>query len=161
MKYGVTILTKEAEETLLKELDKFGLHWSGGKTALEFKPLKDLGVSEAYIVFDDKQVYHGRKGPGDVVDLGIFARDSSIRKMMDGGFVQVFQSDSAVKPSHYQSGNVDVIEALYQMMPLDQFRGFMKGNVVKYITRYENKNGVEDLKKATEYVRRLQEYEKA
>lgn len=33
--------------------------------------------------------------------------------------------------------------------------GFCEGNVVKYICRYKNKNGVEDLKKAREYIQRL------
>ena len=66
---------------------------------------------------------------------------------------------NAIKPNHYQTGTIDVIESLYQTLPLEQFRGFMKGNVVKYIARYENKNGVEDLEKAEEYIRRLKEYE--
>jgi len=33
--------------------------------------------------------------------------------------------------------------------------GFHEGNVVKYITRYKDKNGVEDLKKAKWYLERL------
>ena len=30
--------------------------------------------------------------------------------------------------------------------------GFCEGNVVKYITRYKDKNGLEDLKKAKQYI---------
>ena len=32
---------------------------------------------------------------------------------------------------------------------------FLEGNVIKYVTRYERKNGVEDLKKASWYLDRL------
>ena len=35
------------------------------------------------------------------------------------------------------------------------FRGFLKGNVMKYVFRYEQKNGVEDLQKARWYLERL------
>lgn len=30
--------------------------------------------------------------------------------------------------------------------------GFCEGNIIKYITRYKDKNGVEDLKKAKHYI---------
>ena len=37
--------------------------------------------------------------------------------------------------------------------------GFCEGNVVKYITRYKEKNGIEDLKKAKHYIELLIEME--
>ena len=37
--------------------------------------------------------------------------------------------------------------------------GFLEGNVIKYVTRWRKKNGIEDLKKAQEYLRRLIESE--
>lgn len=33
--------------------------------------------------------------------------------------------------------------------------GFAEGNVIKYVTRYKDKNGVEDLKKALHYLEML------
>lgn len=41
----------------------------------------------------------------------------------------------------------------------EQARGFLKGNVLKYVTRYEDKNGIDDLIKAHEYLRRLIAFE--
>ncbi len=32
---------------------------------------------------------------------------------------------------------------------------FLEGNIIKYVTRYEGKNGIEDLKKASWYLDRL------
>ena len=36
---------------------------------------------------------------------------------------------------------------------------FLEGNIIKYITRYKHKNGIEDLKKAKQYIERLIERE--
>jgi hypothetical protein len=40
-------------------------------------------------------------------------------------------------------------------MTKEQFVGFLKGNIIKYLWRFEHKNGVEDLKKAHFYQNRL------
>lgn len=70
---------------------------------------------------------------------------------------------TAIKPSHYARGaggaTFDVIEALYQVLPWEQFKGYMKGNIIKYTVRYDDKNGTEDVEKAAEYNRRLMAYE--
>jgi len=33
--------------------------------------------------------------------------------------------------------------------------GYLEGNVVKYVSRWKNKNGIEDLKKAQHYLAKL------
>lgn len=45
------------------------------------------------------------------------------------------------------------------LLSSDQVRGFYVGNVIKYLTRYRNKNGLEDLDKANTYLARLQAFE--
>lgn len=37
----------------------------------------------------------------------------------------------------------------------DEVVGFYKGNVIKYLTRFKEKNGLEDLRKARVYLTRL------
>ena len=59
-----------------------------------------------------------------------------------------------IKPSYYGTG-IDVIEFC-----LRNNLTFMQGNVIKYVTRYKDKNGIEDLEKAKEYIDRLIEFEK-
>ena len=63
--------------------------------------------------------------------------------------------DSVNSPMHYASGGIEAIEALEACMTPEAFRGFLKGNVIKYVWRYENKNGLEDLKKAKWYLKAL------
>ena len=62
--------------------------------------------------------------------------------------------NSKIKPSYYGTG-IDVIEFC-----LRNNLTFMQGNVIKYVTRYKSKNGIEDLEKAKEYIDRLIEFEK-
>ena len=57
--------------------------------------------------------------------------------------------ENKTKPTYYGS-QVDVID-FCQMNNLD----FMQGNVIKYVTRYKEKNGKEDLLKAKEYIDRM------
>jgi len=56
----------------------------------------------------------------------------------------------AANPSHYKGNGVEVID-LIEGLEL----AFHAGNVVKYVARYKNKNGVEDLVKARWYLDRL------
>ena len=63
--------------------------------------------------------------------------------------------DSVDNPAHYNKGGVECIDAIRGSMSADAFRGFLKGNVMKYVFRYEAKNGLEDLRKARWYLERL------
>jgi hypothetical protein len=59
-------------------------------------------------------------------------------------------------PSHYNQGKLEVIDVID-----DWNLGFYEGNVIKYVSRYKLKNGIEDLKKAKWYLDRLiQNHEK-
>ena len=57
-----------------------------------------------------------------------------------------------INPSHYTSGTIEAIEAIDASMSPEAFKGFLKGNILKYIWRYERKNGAEDLRKAQWYL---------
>ena len=64
-------------------------------------------------------------------------------------------TDMVNSPPHYNTGNVKCIVAIQESMTPEAFRGYLKGNIQKYIWRYENKKGVEDLKKAQWYLNKL------
>lgn len=66
--------------------------------------------------------------------------------------------DMVNNPSHYTSGGIECLDAIRASMTEEAFRGFLKGNVLKYMWRYEKKfNPTEDLKKAQFYLKRLEE----
>nr|WP_272492800.1 MULTISPECIES: DUF3310 domain-containing protein [unclassified Peribacillus] len=70
-------------------------------------------------------------------------------------------NDVINRPSHYNNGGLDVIALLAMKYPTSVSQGFFIGNVLKYVIRYQNKNGVEDLKKAANYLNKLIELEEA
>jgi len=43
-------------------------------------------------------------------------------------------------------------------MSAEEFEGFLRGNVIKYIARYKDKDGVKDVLKARHYLERLLEH---
>lgn len=59
-----------------------------------------------------------------------------------------------IKPNYYHKGNVDTIAFC-----IENDLDFLQGNVIKYVVRYKDKNGLEDLNKAMEYLKRLIESE--
>jgi hypothetical protein len=64
-------------------------------------------------------------------------------------------SDAVNKPAHYNQGSIECIEAMKIVLTPEEFRGYLKGNVFKYLWREKDKNGIEDLKKAKWYLDRL------
>jgi len=64
--------------------------------------------------------------------------------------------DMVNSPSHYASGNIECIEAIEAQLTLEEFRGYLRGNCVKYLWRYKNKgNPKQDLEKSKWYLLRL------
>ena len=66
---------------------------------------------------------------------------------------------SNISPDHY-GGEIECIQAIKASMSHQQFIGFLKGNVMKYVWRFDRKNGVEDLEKAKVYLDWLIEEQK-
>ena len=62
--------------------------------------------------------------------------------------------DNVNHPSHYM-GKVEVIDYIEDKLTKSQFEGYLLGNVIKYLSRYQKKNGIEDLKKGQWYLNKL------
>ena len=67
----------------------------------------------------------------------------------------VIQEDVVNHPSHYTDGSIETIEAIEAALTNEEFRGYCKGNCIKYIWRERHKGGTESLKKAQWYLDRL------
>lgn len=61
--------------------------------------------------------------------------------------------------AHYTRLTVQPWDAMAAWMTPAELKGYMRGNVIKYIARYQNKGGVEDLKKLRHYADKLIELE--
>lgn len=62
--------------------------------------------------------------------------------------------DRVNHPSHYM-GKIEVIDYIDDKLSEQQFEGYLLGNVIKYLSRYQKKNGLEDLKKGQWYLNKL------
>ena len=64
--------------------------------------------------------------------------------------------DMVNHPPHYQSQNgIECIEAIRAQLTEEEFRGYCKGNCIKYIWRERQKGGDESVKKAVGYLNQL------
>lgn len=65
-------------------------------------------------------------------------------------------TDNVNHPSHYTQGGVECIDAITAAtVNKTGIEAVCTANVIKYIWRYEGKNGLEDVKKAQWYINRL------
>lgn len=63
-------------------------------------------------------------------------------------------SDDRVNhPNHYTFGDIEVIDYIRDKLTPEEFQGYCEGNVLKYVSRWRHKGGVEDLRKAEVYLK--------
>lgn len=67
-------------------------------------------------------------------------------------------SDNVNHPKHYTDGKIECIDYIRDKLTDEEFRGYIKGNILKYITRERLKNKDEDLQNAKWYLDKLLEY---
>lgn len=56
------------------------------------------------------------------------------------------------KHGYYDVGGLSTLDILKAKLTEEEYRGFLLGNVFKYLSRHKHKNGVEDIQKALVYL---------
>ena len=80
------------------------------------------------------------------------ARIDDDLNMLDKRVTDLMKDSLVDHPRHYNIGNIEVLDVIADWLTGDELRGFIKGNVLKYVARERHKNGLEDLKKARFYL---------
>ncbi len=70
-------------------------------------------------------------------------------------YFQPIKKDEVNHPSHYTQGGIECIKCIEASMKPEGFQDYCKGNVIKYIHRWREKGGVQDLHKAEVYLKWL------
>lgn len=52
--------------------------------------------------------------------------------------------------SYYRNGGIETWDYI-----ISHNLGYLEGNVIKYVTRWKNKDGIKDLEKAKHYIEKL------
>lgn len=72
------------------------------------------------------------------------------------------QDNQINSPEHYNQGNIECIDALESMCSPEEFMGFLRCNVLKYLWRVNHKdNTKQDIMKADWYLRRFINFQSA
>lgn len=70
----------------------------------------------------------------------------------------MFKDEDLVNsPSHYNQGNIETIDKILDTV--EDPASYLLGNIIKYVSRYKHKNGIQDLDKAEWYLKKLREVE--
>ena len=114
------------------------------------KDMEKAGIEQLDYDSDVKTII--RDGNGNILDIQMKESGESFNSCRArNGF------DMVNHPKHYKAKNgmevIDVIEAF--TANLSGYEATHTGNVIKYICRWKEKNGLEDLKKAQWYLNRL------
>ena len=106
--------------------EKYLRNFMSQQTGLSATPLLDAGL-----------IYAG--GPNNtwaLTELGV--------EMTNG--VGVNPAEDAVNhPPHYNKGGIECIDAIQAALTPEEFRGYCKGNIIKYSWRERHNGGNEDL----------------
>lgn len=61
-------------------------------------------------------------------------------------------TDLVTRPKHYQRGGIETIDYIKATLGSEGAISYMIGNGLKYLSRFKDKDGVQDLKKARQYL---------
>jgi len=63
--------------------------------------------------------------------------------------------DNVNSPAHYGKGKIECIDYIEDFLTKEEYIGYLRGNIAKYLHRWRYKNKQEDLLKAQWYLDRL------
>lgn len=94
--------------------------------------------------------------PAGYIDPRIDLLDEQATNERHAAMLEASANEIQVGGDHYKTAEIQPWDYI-----VANGIGFLAGNVIKYVTRFDKKNGVEDLKKARHYLDKLIETEQA
>lgn len=138
---------------------------------VEEKPMNEITVGSKWVAKEDRP-HEANIRTGTVVTV-VEVDDVDITYCEDGDelswyadpklwhdnfepYVEGFTlGDNVNNPSHYGQGKIEAIEYISDFLTKEEYQGYLRGNIAKYLHRFPYKNGIEDLRKAQWYLERL------
>lgn len=90
-------------------------------------------------------------------DIKKYAHTSSTNYLPDL-VMEAFKMNDVTRQSHYMRLNIQPLMLMFNDLSKDEFKGYLKGNIIKYVLRAEMKGGNEDYAKAAFYAKLLDEF---
>ena len=159
--------TREDYDALMIELEERGYLWRNGEKPTEVSMRRSWSIYEKGTGITanlEKELYYGSivlqkiKYP-DIPIIKYKAKQEG-HTMTPEQEQEYSEANNVTKPSHYQDKNgKDLYQKWYEEHDIQTFRAIMRAIAERYTSRYEKKNGIEDLKKGIYTLERLREYE--
>jgi hypothetical protein len=94
------------------------------------------------------------------VDFNSFCVDCMVTKTgagtTDSYYPPGSSKDMVNSPSHYTQGGIETIDYIKAKLTPEEFKGYLKGNIIKYTSRAGLKDEVaQEFKKAQWYIQRM------
>ena len=148
--------TQEDFNSLMEEFEKKQYRWQSGRSPLENKHLwetygKDtcVKVREVLITYDSVAYLHTQ----DFEELEVHTANK-IKAPQEEEPKKTHKDN--INPSHYTQGKYETIDIILDRVEnLPGNQSTLVGNIIKYLWRYDKKNGVEDLNKSKWYLDKL------
>lgn len=157
--------TQEDYDALMKELDEKGYYWSSYDGIFDTNEWLNH-KSETVVNANDnkKELCYSRKGfyqthyPNEeIITYKAKQEGHTMRPEQERKYAE---ANNVNKSSHYQDKNgKDLYQKWYEEHDIQTFRAVMRAVAERYISRYEKKNGIEDLREGIYTLERLREYE--
>lgn len=155
-------VTKEEFEAAIAKNDGL-IGWSGGECSVDLNAkldVKYLGGGNNINVKDGGQMWSHTRHFGDITayrlhrDINYSTSDEQLEQDLNECIGQ--EVDVVNHPSHYTRGSVECIDAIASAtVGKSGIEAVCVANAIKYLWRYEEKNGLEDVKKAQWYLNKL------
>ncbi|KGL45048.1 hypothetical protein EP56_05680 [Listeriaceae bacterium FSL A5-0209] len=125
--------TQEDYDALMVEFEGKGVTWFGGEKPTYKSKWNEYKMYTCIEIDGNKITY---------ADYDYF--------ITKGSKIEKYKADDNVnKPSHYQRGGIETLDFIKAKL---DYEPVAISNVIKYVSRYKDKNGIEDLKKAQYYL---------
>ena len=166
------IVTRDQYEAALADKNDGWIEWGGGECPVEEGTLVDIrdgdghewhGVKAAPKdeYSDAASTFWEHKGSprNNIIAYRLHKPDINSRASddrLEQDLNECIGQDVVNHPSHYTKGNIECIDAIDSATTgKSGIEAVCVANVIKYLWRYEEKNGLEDVKKAQWYLNKL------
>ncbi len=165
--------TQEDYDALMVNLEEEGYRWNDKEKPTEYSSWnifkKDTVMIIEYDIYlgEASKEYCERVYPDTPIKKYKAKQDkvakyhddaANVAKAMSaiGVSMENENNDKINNPAHYTVGGIETLD--YIKAKVKDYPSYAAGNILKYVSRYEHKNGIEDLKKAQFYLNDLIEW---
>lgn len=157
--WQTAIVTKEQYDKACKLVDDGYTLWFGGECPVPYDTHVQVWLNDGTKGDSQNPLAKHWRWEWDSGVLNIIAYKVAVSS--DEELSVVYEPDVVNHPSHYTNGKVECIDAIESAtVGKTGIEAVCVANVIKYLWRYEDKNGLEDIKKAQWYLNKLIEVKK-